>query len=61
MKFVSTSQSALIRASMAHMFLERAYQEKRLNDISNMDEVLKALDPHEVFEEIFSKVENIIK
>lgn len=50
MKFVSTSESAIMKAAMAHLFLKNAYEEKRLNEISNMDEVLEALDPMKVLD-----------
>lgn len=50
MKFVSTSKSALMRANMAYIFLERMAKEHRLNEISNFDEVLEALNPINVID-----------
>ena len=50
MKFVSTSKSALMRANMAYIFLERMAKEHRLNEISNFYEVLEALNPINVID-----------
>lgn len=56
MKFVSTSKSVVLRAVMAHMFLERAVVEKRLNEVSNMADVLDALNPNKVIDGFLEEV-----
>lgn len=50
MRFVCTSKTPFMKAAMAHMFLQRMYEEKRLNEICNMDEVLDALDPSKLLD-----------
>ena len=58
MKFVSTSKSALTRANMAYLFLERMAKEHRLNEISNIDEVLEALNPVNVIDGFLEYAKN---
>ncbi len=50
MKFVSTSESPVMRAFMAHIFLKGAVKENRLNEISNINDVVDALDPVKVID-----------
>lgn len=50
MKYVCTSKNAVMRAVMAHMVLKRAYVEHRLNEISNMSDILKDLDPENIID-----------
>ena len=58
MKFVSTSKSAVVRAVMAHIFLTDAAKDNRLNDISNIDDVLEALDPTKVIDGFIEDAKN---
>ena len=50
MRYVCTSKNAVVRAVMAHMFIERAYRENHLNEIYNMNDVLKDLDPNNIID-----------
>jgi len=50
MKFVSTSESLITRANMAYIFLKDAVAAKRVNEISNMEDVLEALNPLNVID-----------
>ena len=58
MKFVSTSKSAVVRAVMAHIFLKDAVKDNRLNEISNMNDVLDALDPTKVIDGFIEDAKN---
>ena len=50
MKFISTSKSELARSIMAWLFLQRAVEEKKLNEVVNPDEVLSLLEPTKIID-----------
>ena len=43
---------------MAHIFLTDAAKDNRLNDISNIDDVLEALDPTKVIDGFIEDAKN---
>ena len=61
MKFVCNIKKQTTRAVIAHMFLKRAYDEHRLNEISNMEDVIEALNPSNVLDEILGMIDGAYK
>ncbi len=59
MKFISTSKSELTRSIMAWLFLQRAVEEKKLNEVVNLDEVISLLEPTKIIDSfLHSSVED---
>ena len=53
MRFVCSSKDVNIRALMAHSFLKKAYEQKQLDSVVNMNEVIDALEPSKLIDRCF--------
>ena len=56
MRFVCKLEDPVRKALMAHIFLTRMVKENRIQEVSNMDEVVEALNPITVVEAFVNEV-----